>query len=211
MPESKPSYMNLLILFLSNTSYFRIVEYYVGSIDNYNVDHLYDILDMWTDGFCLYGNYKFAEHLMMHGVTVYQYILSYVGPNTFSNVWANGVDRASHADDLIYLWNFSHPLARNIQLRGDDIPVKDIMTQAWADFATFGNPTPPGSKFSWTPLENTSYFTFWNISGPNPAMAHSDYIQERMELWENTLDDGNSNAVPKQLIVWLILLILIAL
>ena len=165
-------------------SHFRTAEYYIGSTDNYDFDHIYELIDLYTDGFCLYGNYKLAEYLMMHGVTVYQYILSYVGSSSLSIVEGTGVIGANHGDDILYVWNYM-----NLPMDGDDVAVSDIMTKAWTDFATYGDPTPPGSKFSWTPLETTSHFSFWNISGPNPEMEHSDYVQERMALWESLLED----------------------
>ena len=135
---------------------------------------------MYTDGFCLYGYFRFADLLMKHGVVVYQYILTYIGNLSFSQ--GSGVAGVNHADDLLYLWNY-----KDYPIYGDDISVQKIMTQAWTDFATYGDPTPPGSEFNWTPLENISHFHFWNISGPNPTMDHSDTIQERMETWHNIL------------------------
>merc|ERR1711976_1085478 len=162
----------------------KTAEYYIGSTDNYDFDHIYELIDLYTDGFCLYGNYKLAEYLMKHGVTVYQYILSYVGSSSLSIIEGTGVIGANHGDDILYVWNYM-----NLPMDGDDVAVSDIMTKAWTDFATYGDPTPPGSKFSWTPLETTSHFSFWNISGPNPEMEHSDYVQERMTLWESLLED----------------------
>ena len=160
----------------------KTVEYYIGSIDNYNFEHIEGIIDMYTDGFCLYGYYRFADLLMKQGVVVYQYILTYVGNLSFSE--GTGVVGVNHADDLLYLWNFL-----DYPIDGDDIAVQQIMTQAWTDFATFGDPTPPGSEFSWTPLENVSYNSFWNISGPNPVMEHNEGIQERLETWKNILEN----------------------
>ena len=136
---------------------------------------------MYTDGFCLYGNYRLADQLLNQGITVYQYILTYVGHFSFSQ--GSGVVGVDHADDLLYLWNFL-----DTPIYGDDIIVQNIMTKAWTDFAIYGDPTPPGSEFSWTPLDNISQFSYWNISGPNPTMDHSDYIQERMETWQHILE-----------------------
>ena len=126
---------------------------------------------------------------MKQGVVVYQYILTYVGNLSFSE--GTGVVGVNHADDLLYLWNFL-----DYPIYGDDIAVQQIMTQAWTDFATFGDPTPPGSEFSWTPLGNVSYNNFWNISGPNPAMEHNEYIQERMEAWKYILDEVPTTTEP---------------
>ena len=144
---------------------------------------------MYTDGFVLYGYYNFADYLIKNGVTVYQYIFSYVGH--FTNSHGKGVIAADHGDEVLYLWNY-----QDAPISGDDITVKNIMTSAWTNFAKIGDPTPPGSEFSWTPLANVSYNSFWNISGPNPAMEHNEYIQERMEAWKYILDEVPTTTEP---------------
>ena len=182
------------------------MEHYIGSIDNYNFDHIHQLIDLYTDGFFLYGYYKFSDYLMNQGVTVYQYILSYVGSHSFSITDGTGVIGADHGDDCLYLWTF-----QNTTKDDDDVAVSKIMTQVWTDFATYGDPTPPGSEFSRTPLETTSNFNFWNISGPNPAMEHSNLIQERMELWQTILDNDKSAALSNQHKLGIFLLFLFAL
>ena len=184
----------------------KTVEHYIGSINNYNFDHINQLIDLYTDGFCLYGNYKFSDYLMNQGVTVYQYILSYVGSHSFSITEGTGVIGANHGDDCLYLWTY-----QNTPMDSDDVTVSNIMTKVWTDFATYGDPTPPGSDFSWTPLKNISNFNFWNISGPNPAMEHSDSIQERMELWQSVLEDDKSTAMSNQPNLEIFLLLLFAL
>ena len=51
----------------------------------------------------------------------------------------------------------------------------------------------------------------WNISGHNPAMEHSNLIQERMELWQTILDNDRSAALSNQPKRWIFLLFLFAL
>ena len=87
---------------------FRTVEHYIGSIDNYNFDHIHQLIDLYTDGFFLYGYYKLSDYLMNQGVTVYQYILSYVGSHSFSITEGTGVIGADHGDDCLYLWTFQN-------------------------------------------------------------------------------------------------------
>ena len=157
---------------------FRTYEFYLGSIDNLDFDHIDELIDISTDAIFLYGTYKTAGFLIQNGVTVYQYILSYEGDFSFGNGYG-----VNHGDDLLYLWNYA-----NIPLTEQDIIVQNIMTTAWANFAIFGDPTPPGmSDFSWSPLQSVSDFQFWNISGPNPTMDHSVYLQNRMELWQQII------------------------
>ena len=148
-----------------------------------NIDYIDEIIDIETDKFCLYGTYKTANLWLQNGVTVYQYILTYEGH--FSDSINNGLPLmgVAHGDDLLYVWNYS-----NTEIYGDDIIVQNIMTTAWSNFAIYGDPTPPGmSDLSWVPLQDVSDFKFWNISGSNPTMDHSDYIQSRMEFWKQTI------------------------
>ena len=160
-----------------------MIEFYTGSIDNLNIDHIDGIIDSQTDSFCLYGTYKTVELFLQNGITVYHYILTYEGHFSFSQY--NGVEPmgVAHADDLFYLWNFN-----NTEIYGTDITVQNIMTTAWTNFATYGDPTPPGmSDLSWIPLQIVSDFKYWNISGENPTMDQSGYLQNRMKIWKETI------------------------
>ena len=65
------------------------------------------------------------------------------------------------------------------------------MSSAWANFAIFGDPTPPGtSNFSWTPVDpNSEMQQYLNISSINPAMTTSQEIQNRMKVWDEVMID----------------------
>ena len=76
---------------------------------------------MYTDGFVLFGYYNFADYLIKNGVTVYQYLFSYIGH--FSNSHGKGVIAADHGDEVLYLWNY-----QDAPISGDDLTVKNIMT-----------------------------------------------------------------------------------
>ena len=148
-----------------------------------NIDHIGEIIDIETDKFCLYATYKTIDFWLQNGMTVYQYILTYEGH--FSDAINNGLEPmgVAHGDDLLYVFNYS-----NMPIYGTDIIVQDIMTSMWSNFAIYGDPTPPGmSDFSWVPLEDVSDFKYFNISGENPSMDHSDYVQSRMEFWKQTI------------------------
>ena len=54
-----------------------ILDFYVGSTDNFNSDHLVNITNMRTDAAFWYGIHRTASLLVQHGVTVYQYLLTY--------------------------------------------------------------------------------------------------------------------------------------
>ena len=64
-----------------------------------------------------------------------------------------------------------------------DEKVSKIMTTAWTNFAKFGDPSPPGTPFSWTPVDPNFSSRYFNISGAEPSMDLSPDIRERMQLW----------------------------
>jgi hypothetical protein len=60
---------------------------------------------LFTDSGFLYGTYKTINYLIEKGVTVYQYILSYEGEFSFSEIYGVPPNGVCHADDQLYLWN----------------------------------------------------------------------------------------------------------
>jgi len=162
------------------------VEYYVGSLDSMDEEHKQDMCDMFTDAGFLYGTYKTINYMLEQGMTVYQYILTYEGEFSFSERFGVDPEGVCHADDLLYIWDSN--IVDGDMLTGNDVLVREIMTTAWANFATYGDPTPPGSVLSWTPQESpASLQQYWNITGPAPFMATSLEIQDRMALWEKVV------------------------
>ena len=169
----------------------KIVEYYIGSIDNINEEHMQGMFNMFTDAGYLHGTYKTIKHLLKQNMTVYQYILTYEGLYSLtlmSGILPKGV---CHADDCIYLWDPVFGI--NLPLLAADKAVRDLMVSAWTNFATYGDPTPPNSGLSWTPLKSISDFQYWNISGPNPIMSSSEEILSRMNIWNEVIGDLPKN------------------
>ena len=164
----------------------RIAEFYVGTIDNINEEHQQGMFDMFTDAAFLYGSYKTINHLVNNGVTVYQYILTYEGLFSWSQLHGIEPMGVCHCDDLYYLWD--PVLDMELPLPKTDREVREVMTSAWVNFAINGDPTPPESGLSWIPMGKDSGFQYWNISGPLPIMALSKGIQERMTLWDKVLN-----------------------
>ena len=152
----------------------KILEFYVGSVENINEEHMQEVIDMFTDADFLYGTFKTINYLLKQEVKVYQFLLTFEGSH--SSVEGFGIDPMGvcHGDDLIYLWDIFGNLS------GNDKIVSDLMIEAWIDFAKYGDPTP--ASWSWTPAwDRVAHY--WNISGSYPGMATNQYIQSRMELW----------------------------
>ena len=162
----------------------KLVEYYIGSVDNMNEEHAQGLFNMFTDAEQLFPNYRTSNDLVKHGVTVYQYILTYEGEYSVTQLFGLDHIGVCHADDLIYLWESFYGFG---PLNDDDTLVREIMTTAWTNFATYGDPTPPDSGLSWTPQVPNSDYQYWNISGSAPVMSTSQEIQDRMAFWEQVL------------------------
>ena len=84
----------------------KLINYYVGSIENINDEHKQGVIDMFTDAGFQYGTHQTINLLVEQNVTLYQYLLTYQGEYSASVFFGgtppgNGV---CHGDDLIYLW-----------------------------------------------------------------------------------------------------------
>lgn len=69
--------------------------------------------------------------------------------------------------------------------------MKNILGSSWTQFAKFGDPTPPGSSYSWlavqSKIESEDQQWYFNISGSNSAMAGSPQILNRMKFLDQIL------------------------
>ena len=83
----------------------ELLEFYVGGVDNIDVEHQQGMIDMMTDSIFLYGTHRTIFHLVTQGIDVFQYILTYQGQYSFTNVFGLPTIGVCHADDLIYLFN----------------------------------------------------------------------------------------------------------
>jgi len=171
-----------------------VVEFYLGSIENINIDNFQSVIDIFTDAWFLHGACKTVKYLVEQNVTVYQYIFSYEGQGSSKY----GV---SHGDEMVYLWDAAHPVYTSIVLVGlneDDTLVRNTLVNAWTNFAASGEPTSTNVGSPWLKQTCSECVpTYWNISGPSPVMATSNAIDERMEFWNSLMseqaEDGGLN------------------
>ena len=85
---------------LSNS--YKLLDFYIGGLENLNEDHLQGVFDMYTDSAMLYGVNRYldntipqiqfafprtAELLLSHGVRVWQYILTHQGQNSLTELF----------------------------------------------------------------------------------------------------------------------------
>ena len=76
-----------------------------------------------------------------------------------------------------------------------DKEVRSQMTSSWTNFALTGDPTPPGSDFSWLPVsekiqEETQQW-FFNFAGEDSAMDSSSEIFTRLTFWDNIMENSD--------------------
>ena len=56
---------------------YKVIEYYFGSVDNINDEHIKSFINMCTDTFFLYGHNRTIEYLLQQNMQVFQYLLTY--------------------------------------------------------------------------------------------------------------------------------------
>ena len=116
-----------------------------------------------------------------------------------TNNYLNGSYGVCHTDELIYLWEplFDRDGDSVIgPLTGNDMAIRELLLAAWINFATYGDPTPPGSEFDWLPQMSNTKHNFWYISSLEPTMNSTQDIQDRWHLW-NDLLGSKSSAIRK--------------
>merc|ERR1712130_262996 len=182
----------------------KIIDAYVGGVENITMSNIQSLIDMMTDSSMLYGVHKTIGYLLEEGMTVYEYMLTHKGQFSIAQLSTMLLDRiphthgVAHADDLIYEWEPVFGKSWDTEthkLSGDDAAVRDILTGAWAAFAASGNP-----GLGWAPLTDQSIptflnisltdqtmRTFFNISGPNPTMDSSQDVANRMMVWQTVV------------------------
>ena len=78
-----------------------------------------------------------------------------------------------------------------LPLDEEDLIVQSQILSSWSNFVKVGDPSPPGSDFSWTPvegrIEDQTNKWYFNISGSQSAMDGSPEIFERLMLWDQVL------------------------
>ena len=83
----------------------KVIDFYVGGVENIDEGHRQGLFDLMTDSYFLYGTYRTINYLVTHGITVFQYILTYQGRYSFTNAFDLPTIGVCHADDLLYLFD----------------------------------------------------------------------------------------------------------
>ena len=171
----------------------KVIKKYIEGIENYNPGNLQKNVDMFTDAAELFGSFKTAQKLTARGINVYQYILSYEGKNSWSELYYGQEPRGvCHGDDLFYL--FTMPYFNKVKLDDKDIEIKNVMVDAWTNFANSGNPNdvsiPKKKQWKKTTVGANpgNIMRFWDISGETQAMKNDKNLNKRMKFWDNIME-----------------------
>ena len=69
--------------------------------------------------------------------------------------------------------------------------VQRQILSSWSNFVKVGDPSPPGSDYSWTPvagrIEDEDNKWYFNISGSTSGMDSSQEIFNRFKIWDEVL------------------------
>ena len=140
------------------------------------------MVEYCTDMMYLHGTRKTLDHLINHGVKVYQYIFSYLGKNSLACQMKRCELGVNHAEELQYIWKFENPWKEDLDLNEKDSAMRFTVTTAWTNFAKTGDP-----GLSWMPQTNHSEPHYLNINSVNPVMECAQDIKDRMKLWHKVL------------------------
>ncbi|XP_023347532.1 acetylcholinesterase [Eurytemora carolleeae] len=138
-----------------------------------------DELSLMTgDVLFTFSQHAFARALIARNIPVHQYFFTHKGEYS---VLPNLKD-VTHADDLFYFYN---PLfGSDFPLDFTDQEISDFMVSAWVSFARTGQPFPPGSRFTWNPVQLDNY-QYFNMRTRKSEMESSDSYNARMMFWKN--------------------------
>ena len=172
----------------------KILDFYVGDIENIDEDHRQGLFNMGNDANELYGTHKTVDYLVNQGMEVYQYLLTYRGEHSISAALAGIQDDVgvNHGDELFYQFDpfikLEYGWDRNLNAT-EDLLVRETLLMAWTNFAKHGDPTPPGSCLpTWTPQpQDSEEQVYWNIKDSKPRMTFEGNlynIKERMAFWD---------------------------
>merc|ERR1712066_8661 len=170
----------------------RVLEYYVGTYDDITEENKFKLIDMYTDSGFRHGTYRMINQLVEQGVSVYAWILTHQGEHTTTDLYGLPPLGVCHSDELLYMW--SPVFFDNYEFKDEeDLVVQRQILSSWSNFVKVGDPSPPGSDFSWTPveskIEDESNKWYFNISGSQSAMDSSLDIFNRLKIWDQVLTE----------------------
>ncbi|KAG6460605.1 hypothetical protein O3G_MSEX012098 [Manduca sexta] len=120
------------------------------------------------------------NYLKIGAEKVYKYVFSYIGSSPYKDIPGAG---AIHTEELDFLFEIARD-PKNLTTP-EQIMMRDRMTEMWANFVKYGDPTPRVTNLlpvRWTPVTTGSARPYMNI---DVNMEVGDHVNhERMAFWD---------------------------
>ncbi|XP_044750331.1 uncharacterized protein LOC123310753 [Coccinella septempunctata] len=186
----------------------QIKEFYFtskeGRTDTQN-NIIRGLTDLYSDRSFHYSTYQSTLlHSKKGHKPIWFFNFAYRGEHSYESVFS-GVNhtncsyRASHCDDLLYLFR-SNAFFPNLT-NGNDQRMIDKMVEMWTNFATYSHPTPPNNRrnIEWHPISNwkepSEYeimknITYLDINGIYTNESSLSFrmktgvFNDRLQFWE---------------------------
>ncbi|CAH4033058.1 acetylcholinesterase-like [Pieris brassicae] len=99
-----------------------------------------DLIDFTSDQSFNHPSHRSLKRFLVSSQNVYYYIFSYTGGRNMVKVRMNITEGgAAHADELGYIFDMGELIGLGNE---EDYLIVDRMTEMWANFVKYGNPTP---------------------------------------------------------------------
>lgn len=156
-----------------------VKKFYFGE-DDISQKNLKKTADMFTDVWFMHCT---AEAVRRHNGEVYYYYFNYKGSNSLGTVYGNAslYSGVCHTDELLYLFDMKEVLPVRNQSEADDNFSRKL-TKLWSNYATYGNPSTPGSDISWHPVKSSEN-EYLHIKNDGFEMKNN-LLAERDKFWQ---------------------------
>ncbi|KAK4880588.1 hypothetical protein RN001_008734 [Aquatica leii] len=177
----------------------KLKEFY---FKDYTINHATrkELTNLYTDAWFLEGLYLSTElHSKFSKKPVYNYLFGYRGSESHLKFLTSKKHGACHKDELLYLFKNSVDFPDYVPNESDKKMI-DLMVTLWTNFATYGNPTPPGSSvpFTWEPVvQGKENYLFIKKNGE--AKIEEKMLSERSAFWKSLFVDSRRERIRDEL------------
>merc|ERR1712018_611804 len=183
----------------------KITNFYLGDVENMNIQHIDNITEMLTDAVFAYGVHDFITRHLPNAKddSIFQYIYAHEGEHTLLMDMGDTTTApygVCHADELYMLFD---PLfvdwIPEEGLNDGDSRVANTMVELWKNFIKTGNAA--SEDIIWNPIRTSDegdvdrkYFRLTYAESsymeyPKEWMARMEIWNEAMKMLENTVPE----------------------
>ncbi|KAL5279765.1 CES5A.2 family protein [Megaselia abdita] len=169
----------------------ELEKFYLKNGHSYDKNNHKNFTDMFTDSLFLAGFDEYLKkRLSSKAAPTYVYIFDMKVDNSVSQIVGGGDTYygVAHGDDIQFLFPFYEFFGKKSELKGNSLVMKNALVEMLVNFASYGNPTPHGSRFEkWEPA--TKYP--WNYvrmgviddEGFHVFKNEENYASDRFDFW----------------------------